>query len=420
VITEAPKLDPVTERTAINLLRHLEWQPQGFSLVFLFADVGPALSLANWLDQRLVGLGMLLERRSAANDFVSQPQKLVDEIIIAHPPGNDASRSALWLWLHLHSFDEQWNRARRIFLARLNERRYLLERDFGRPLILVMPSAFRSDARTIAPDLWAIRALTEELRAQQSAGVQVAEGASLPSLAPSAVGLIEPPRTDASATLRAYTDWRRTHAAAPEQAFLATARDAVGELLQVGRPADAKVVAGEALRIAQKRAEASPDSPAHLRDVSVSLDSVAGVAQAQGNWAEADGLFREGLAIRRQLLERLGGTPEALRDVSVSLDSVAGVAQAQGNWAEADSLFRESLAIRRQLLERLGGTPEALEDVAISLFKLGTLRKKRDETPLKEALQIYEGLASGYPTVVNYQTRRQIVRELLEGVLPAE
>jgi hypothetical protein len=68
-------------------------------------------------------------------------------------------------------------------------------------------------------------------------------------------------------------------------------------------------------------------------------------------------VYRESLALSRQLVERLGGTPESLRDLSVSLNNLGRVAQAQDDWTQAEVVYRESLALSRQLVERLGGTP---------------------------------------------------------------
>ena len=158
-----PALDLSTERCTVNLLRHLEWQAEGFSLVFLFASVGPALQLADWLDQRLRPQGLPLHRREASDDFAREPEALVDALIAQLGVAAD-QRGSLWLGLQRHPDDAQWNQARSRFLARLNERRFLLERDFMRPLVLLLPADFRPEARNIAPDLWHVRALSDQLR----------------------------------------------------------------------------------------------------------------------------------------------------------------------------------------------------------------------------------------------------------------
>ena len=70
-------LDAATEQVAVNLLRHLEWQADGFSLVFVFADVGPSLQLAEWLDERLALQGQPLQRAEASDDFMREPEAAV-------------------------------------------------------------------------------------------------------------------------------------------------------------------------------------------------------------------------------------------------------------------------------------------------------------------------------------------------------
>ncbi|HUG23662.1 hypothetical protein [Piscinibacter sp.] len=110
-------LDAPTERVAVNLLRHLEWQAEGFSLVFLFADVGPSIQLADWLNQRLVVHGRPLWWHDVNDGFVEQPESAVDGLVqqctlAARPLG------ALWYAVQRHPSDERWNRARRTFLAR--------------------------------------------------------------------------------------------------------------------------------------------------------------------------------------------------------------------------------------------------------------------------------------------------------------
>jgi tetratricopeptide (TPR) repeat protein len=94
-----------------------------------------------------------------------------------------------------------------------------------------------------------------------------------------------------------------------------------------------------------------------LRDLSVSLNKVGGVAERQGDWTQAESAYRESLALRRQLVERLGGTPESLRDLSVSLDNLGGVAERQGDWRRPRAPTAKAWRSGRQLVERLGGTP---------------------------------------------------------------
>ncbi|MBK7677047.1 MAG: tetratricopeptide repeat protein [Candidatus Accumulibacter sp.] len=356
-MSPALALDAPTERVAVNLLRHLEWQYDGFSLVFLFADVGPSLQLADSLDQRLAMQGRALHRHEAKDSFVRDPEAAVDALVdrfadLSAQPGG------VWYAIQRHPGDVQWNRARTLFLARLNERRFLLERHLKRPLVLVLPAHFRAETRAMAPDIWHKRDLSEELRWLPDTGpasVQV----SMAPLATLAVG---------DGSLPAFIEWQRmASASAAEQAFLPTAWKASDELLVAGRPGDAEHVARSALSLARRRAMAKPGGSSE-RDLSVSLNNLGRVAQAQDDWTQAEAVFRESLALRRQVVERLGGTPESLDDLAVLLVNVSATPPGDSAArAEAVDIYRRlctrfpdtvRYAQRLQALSSEDGTPQ--------------------------------------------------------------
>jgi tetratricopeptide (TPR) repeat protein len=120
------------------------------------------------------------------------------------------------------------------------------------------------------------------------------------------------------------------------------------------------------------------ETPESLRDLSVSLDNVAGTHQAQGDWSGAQSLYQESLQIRRQLVERLGETPESLRDLSVSLEKVAGTQQAQGDWSGAQSLYQEGLQISEALASALPNIPSYADLPSHFSTKLEQLAQKID------------------------------------------
>ena len=94
-----------------------------------------------------------------------------------------------------------------------------------------------------------------------------------------------------------------------------------------------------------------------------------------------------------------------MRDLSISLNNLGGIAEAQGDWAQAEAVHRESLALRRQLLERLGKTPQALEDLASTLLRLADL--PAGNAALKaEAFDIHRELAEKFSQVPRYAKMR--------------
>lgn len=393
--------DGIPESVAVGLLRHLEWQADSFSVVFLFADVGPTLALLEWLKRRLVPQGQPLQAFEAPGSLVAEPEAWLDSLL-TNWPALALKPGSLWALMHLQGQDRRWNDARLRFLARINERRFLLESQVKRPVVLVLPAGFRDLARRMAPDLWHIRAASHVLLASRLPGrplgaipgFGMAAAVTDATVLPSPSAALEDPMGVVQA-------WRSAVSQrAGRQAYLPLAQAAVLALLQMGKSAEAAEVAAQALALARRRAEATeatPPAASALRDVSVSLNFVGDVARAQGDWDSAESAYRESLEIGRALVERLGGTPESLRDVSVSLHRTGQAARAQGDGGKAEIAFRASLEIHRVLVERLGGTPESLRDVSVSLSNLAALATAQGdwdeaERDYRESLKISRDL----------------------------
>ena len=99
----------------------------------------------------------------------------------------------------------------------------------------------------------------------------------------------------------------------------------------------------EAIPLHEKLVDwARSDHGVNSPEYATRLNNLAGVVQAQGRYAEAEGLFREALEIDRE------GVGEEHPDYATRLNNLAGVVQAQGRYAEAEGLFREALEIDRE------------------------------------------------------------------------
>ncbi|MBL8297434.1 MAG: hypothetical protein JNN30_03705 [Rhodanobacteraceae bacterium] len=337
--------DGIPEEVAVGLLRHLEWQADSFSITFLFADIGPAIALVDWLNRRLALEGQTLRLDQAPAGFVETPEAWLDQLLERWAE-QAAQPGSLWALLHAQPADRRWSAARRRFLARFNERRFLLEQRVRRPAVIVLPADARDDAQRMAPDLWHVRAASHRL-ASPRRGIPVAAAASEQAIsaAPPGRGLAYP---------GAAADWERSTATGDgKAAFLPLAGRAIDELLTSGRLAEAASVAAQALRIARDRT-----------------------------------------------------TPLAAgRELSISLDNVGQVARAQGDWSSAERAYRESLEISRQLVERLGGTPESLDDLAFSEFRLSELPGQEQEAWRRTAIARWRDLVARYPTVARYHNQ---------------
>ena len=98
------------------------------------------------------------------------------------------------------------------------------------------------------------------------------------------------------------------------------------------------------------------------------------------NWTTAGALpaalgLYQSLLVNNQAINQELGTPGSRRDVSVSLNNVAGIELKLGNHESALAKYTESLDIRRALAQELG-TPESRRDVSVSLNNVAGFLKK--------------------------------------------
>ena len=84
-----------------------------------------------------------------------------------------------------------------------------------------------------------------------------------------------------------------------------------------------------------------------------SLNNLAGLLEAQGDYAAAKPLFEQALAIHKAVYgERHPAT-------ATSLDNLAGLLEVQGDYAAAKPLFEQALASARRCWARTPTPPPA-------------------------------------------------------------
>jgi len=332
-----------------DLRPHLEWA-QGFALVFLFAGhPEPVQFLRRRLEEslQLRTLRLTVLAPSAPPEL----PRLVGQILAVRP---DPGRGPLWVELWRGTDEEGWLTARRQALHRLNERRTLLERDVGLPIVLILPLAERGRVYVEAPDLWAVRSFSAELPLPGAPG-RDSEIARADEFAPV---LGAPPGA-------AELEWTRLLERTKDHRRL-DLRDAFAAFesaLERGDLAAAQATAYQTLDISRERVK-TIDEPQALRDLSASLDNVGRVEGDLGNLEAARAAYRESLELRRRLREAVGDTPQALRDLSISLDNVGQVERDLGNLEAARAAYRESLEIARRLRHAFPDQPRYQQDLA--------------------------------------------------------
>ena len=373
--------DAGTERTVVALLRHLQWQADRFSIAFVFADVGPAATLRRWLDERLQldRRELRIERTDRA--FYAAPAEAVERVVDAALSA-EPDRGAVWFELHPFPGDALVDDTRRRLLARLNERRFVLESGVRVPRVMALPPSFRTEKARLAPDLWHVRAVSVTLTtADHAATAPVFDEIPFDR----ADRATEP--TGRVGTNAALADWRRSVGRHTDSGpYLPTAFGVVSRLIAAGRLEEAAEVAEEAVATARRRLDrGEPGRTNPVRDLSSSLNSVGDVARARGDLDTAESAFAESLELARRLVERTGETSKALRDLSVSLDRVGDVARARGDLDAAESAFAESLELDRRLVERTGETSKALRDLSVSLDRVGDVARARGDLDAAES-----------------------------------
>jgi len=163
-----------------------------------------------------------------------------------------------------------------------------------------------------------------------------------------------------------------------ERTRLETARQRMHEgigLSQQGKPREAFPAIREALQIRKELL-----GPKHL-DYANSLNSLAVLHQATGEYARAEPLYQEALEIHREVLGR--GHPKC----ATQLNNLAALCDATGDYARAEPLYREALEIRRAKLgEKDPSYVLSLNNLAALYDSMGDYR--RAEPLYQQALQI--------------------------------
>ena len=86
-------------------------------------------------------------------------------------------------------------------------------------------------------------------------------------------------------------------------------------------------------------------------DTATSLNNLALLLEAQGDYAAAKPLYEQALAIRKAVLG------ERHPDTANSLNNLAVLLEAQGDYAAAKPLYEQALAIRKAVLASATPTP---------------------------------------------------------------
>ncbi|MCL2781875.1 MAG: hypothetical protein FWD74_10405 [Actinomycetia bacterium] len=278
------------------------------------------------------------------------------------------------------SFADEVTRYR--ILAALNELRARLAAHGSGAVIVVGPTAVRVEAALKAADLWSVRSFAVDVdpSAEPSGSVSSFDSETEGDVALAGVvfpAMVVPAELRTPGSTRVLRELERAAmlcasdlTKARKLATGARQKSEAGSFVRlIAELAEAELAAldQDAVMVALSLREGMLVDAAKIpsrKRISV-LRPAIDVALRSGVLDVATELADAQLAASRELAERLG-TPEATRDLSVSLNNVARVAEARGDWAAAGDGYGESLGLARELAERLG-TPEATRDLSVSL-----------------------------------------------------
>ncbi|MGI9002334.1 MAG: hypothetical protein ACR2GH_11790 [Pseudonocardia sp.] len=242
---------------------------------------------------------------------------------------------------------------------RLNERRDPVRIRRPGALIMAFPLGFLPIIRDEAPDLWSFRSLTATLEhTPVSTVVEGRRADELPGGANPLTPLFgEPIRPSAT-----VGDLLRRAAASLRSDRIDLALAAASEALRTAEERDDAVLAyawlAQAYAAADEPTEAARHAEVALR-AGRPLEEATTVTLLEilsGNVRGATALeaAQALVAARRELVSRHGQSPTALRDLSVSLNYVAGVQARRGDLDAALTGYTEAVAVYVELREKFG------------------------------------------------------------------
>ncbi|MGH9216081.1 MAG: hypothetical protein ACRDZS_07485, partial [Acidimicrobiales bacterium] len=353
-------VEAVWERLRAEFVLH-----DGFWLTFLFGMQAPDVAelVARTRDQARTQVKHVVTRTLTER---TGEAAVLGQLLAPHPAG----LAATWV------LDDEAVTADRLrlwsrLLRRLNERRDALAAVHPAALLLACPAGSLPLVRDTAPDLWSVRSLTATVDTAAAATAATTAPPEAPSPGRSEFTPVpgEPiqPSPEVGELLR-----RAASAVRSGRTDLAV--DASLGALEVAPSPDDKLLAHAWL--AQVRAEQDElvEAARHARIAlegrrPLELDTTVALLEILSDSLDGETASDAAAALvelRRGLVERYPDSPTALRDLSISLDKVAGIQQQRGQLDDALTAYTESLTLSRRILTDYGDTPQSLRDLSIS------------------------------------------------------
>ena len=416
---EASSLDALWE----ELSPHVEW-PEGFGLVLLFAGhPGPVLELRRRVET------VMGAREKAVR--VVEPVS-VEEVagVVQRVLQPEEQDGAVWVSFLKNAGVEGWAEATQWTLKWLNERRFLLERDVGVPMVMVLPLEFRDRMYVIAPDLWTVRSFVGVVPAPEVSRGRVSEGiesrpSSMMKGDGESSGFVQAKPGLAEREWARLVDREDRRSVNPSDGFLA-----FEQALKRGDVGAARRIAFETFELISSPTQrwigeyglehilAAMDSleKRQRRFASIALENLGRVEMDSGNLQAARSLFQRSVDVSQSLADADPHSAQAQRDLSVALNYLGSVERDSGNLQAARSLFQHALSIAERLHELDPHSAQVTFDLVQLLADLSTVTDEPNDYRARALSLLREMNANGQ--VEGYPERERLLRELTEALDP--
>ncbi|MGH3897934.1 MAG: hypothetical protein ACRDTA_06690 [Pseudonocardiaceae bacterium] len=273
-----------------------------------------------------------------------------------------------------------WSR----LLRRLNERRDALAAIHPAALLLACPAGSLPLVRDTAPDLWSVRSLTATLDTTADATADAPTTPAAPSPGRGEFTPVPGPPIQPSPEVGKLL---RRAASALRSGRTDLAIDASLDALEAGSTPDDELLAHAWLAQVRAGQDEPVEAVRHARIAlqgrrPLELDTTVALLEILSGSLDPEIALDAAAALvelHRELVERYPDSPTALRDLSVSLNEVAGIQQERGQLDDALTAYTESLTLRRRILTTYGDTPQSLRDLSISLDNVAGIQQQRGQ-----------------------------------------
>ena len=200
--------------------------------------------------------------------------------------------------------------------------------------------------------------------------------------------------------------------------------ETVESLLTIGDTVGALSAAVQARQIMVDLVAGNPKRTDVQHDLTISLNKVGDVQEAQGNRADALKSYQDALAIADRLAQSNPGNTDWQHNLSVSHDRIAAVQIAQGHLADALASYRDSLAIADRLAQSDPGNAAWQSDLAVSYDNVGDVQVAQGSQTealksRRKANAIIDGLAKSDPSSSRWQRELSVSFNKIGGVQEA-